>query len=99
MQGVNTPDIYGYPDHPGTPRPGLLPWFPKTTSGHLHRQGPGRLDASPATASTSLYGGEFTAVNGVRQQGLVRYAVRSIAPNKQGPRPVTAASPRPVDRR
>ena len=32
-----------------------------------------------------LMGGEFRRANGVGQQGLVRYAVPSIAPNDQGP--------------
>ena len=32
-----------------------------------------------------VYGGEFLAVNGTAQQGLVRFARRDIAPNKQGP--------------
>ena len=31
------------------------------------------------------HGRRVPAVNGVRQQGLVRFAIRSIAPNKQGP--------------
>ena len=33
-----------------------------------------------------VYGGEFPTVNGVKQQGLVRFAVRGIAPAKEGPR-------------
>ncbi|WP_116449776.1 PKD domain-containing protein [Blastococcus litoris] len=32
-----------------------------------------------------VYGGEFPFVNGTRQQGLVRFAVPSIAPNDRGP--------------
>jgi hypothetical protein len=32
-----------------------------------------------------VYGGEFPTVNGVAQQGLVRYALPSIAPNRVGP--------------
>ncbi|WP_344129431.1 PKD domain-containing protein [Pedococcus bigeumensis] len=32
-----------------------------------------------------VYGGEFPTVNGVGQQGLVRFARRALAPNKQGP--------------
>ncbi|TFH52726.1 LamG domain-containing protein [Actinomyces viscosus] len=32
-----------------------------------------------------VYGGEFLAVNGTAQQGLVRFARRDIAPNRQGP--------------
>ena len=47
-----------------------------------------------------VYGGEFLAVNGTAQQGLVRFARRDIAPNKQGPMEkggafkVTGSSPR-----
>ncbi|MFD3443751.1 LamG-like jellyroll fold domain-containing protein [Microbacteriaceae bacterium 4G12] len=33
-----------------------------------------------------LYGGEFTTVNGKRQQGLVRFATADTAPNTDGPR-------------
>lgn len=32
-----------------------------------------------------LYAGEFTRVNNVGQQGIVRFARRDAAPNKQGP--------------
>ena len=32
-----------------------------------------------------VYGGEFPTVNGIAQQGLVRFAVKTIAPNKVGP--------------
>ena len=35
-------------------------------------------------------GGEFPKVNGVNQYGLVRFAIRSLAPNEQGPQAVTA---------
>ncbi|SDH23127.1 PKD repeat-containing protein [Microbacterium sp. 77mftsu3.1] len=84
-RGTNTGDIYGYPDHPGTPRPELLNWFPQTTPGTFT----GTSQAVWTVTGNSdyvIYGGEFPSVNGTRQQGLVRYAVRSIAPNKQGPR-------------
>lgn len=37
-------------------------------------------------------GGEFTAVNGVKQQGLVRMAAPGYAPRKQGSLGVTAGS-------
>src|SRR5262249_33242546 len=46
-----------------------------------------------------LYAGEFTTVNGAGQQGLARFAVPSIAPNKDGPQaggtswPIRAVSP------
>lgn len=85
VQGANTADIYGYPDHPGTPRPSLLEWFPQTDVGTYT----GQSQAVWSVAGNSkyvLYGGEFPKVNGVAQQGLVRYTVRADAPNKQGPR-------------
>ncbi len=49
------------------------------------RARPRRPGRSPATASTSSLGGEFPKVNGVAQQGLVRFAVKNIAPNKRAP--------------
>ncbi|MEW2012577.1 MULTISPECIES: PKD domain-containing protein [Microbacterium] len=84
-RGTNTGDIYGYPDHPGTPRPELLNWFPQTTPGTFT----GTSQAVWTVTGNSkyvIYGGEFPSVNGARQQGIVRYAVRTIAPNQQGPR-------------
>ncbi|NYD68414.1 PKD domain-containing protein [Agromyces atrinae] len=84
-EGVNKPDIYGYPDHPGVPKPQILNWFPQTDVGTFT----GKSQAVWTVAGNDkyvLYGGEFPKVNGAVQQGLVRYAVRSIAPNKQGPR-------------
>ncbi|WP_460842283.1 LamG-like jellyroll fold domain-containing protein, partial [Nocardioides marmoraquaticus] len=87
-RGVNSPDIYGYPDHPGTPRPELLTWYPQTDVGTYT----GKSQATWSVAGNSqyvVYGGEFPRVNGQQQQGLVRYALRSIAPKKQGPRAVT----------
>jgi PKD repeat protein len=85
VRGVNTADIYGYPDHPGTPRPELLNWFPQTTPGSYTGQGQAVWSVA-ATSDYVVYGGEFPSVNGTKQYGLVRFAKRSIAPNKQGPR-------------
>ena len=44
-----------------------------------------RRGRSPATRKYISYGGEFPTVNGTKQQGLVRFAISSIAPNKVGP--------------
>ncbi len=85
VRGTNTADIYGYPDHPGTPRPELLTWFPVTDVGSFTGKGQATWTVS-GNSQYVVYGGEFPKVNGVPQQGLVRYAVRSIAPNKQGPK-------------
>lgn len=69
----------------GKPAPSLLHWFPRFNSGTTTglRQGPW------AVTGNGLYlavAGEFTQVNALQQQGLVRFAVSSIAENKQGPR-------------
>jgi PKD repeat protein len=83
--GTNTPDIYGYPHHAGVPHPGLLNWYPQTAPGYKS----GATQAVWSVTGNSdyvVFGGEFLSVNGTAQEGLVRYAKRSIAPNKQGPR-------------
>lgn len=85
-RGTNTADIYGYPDWPGSPRPDLLPWFPHTDIGTYT----GKNQATWSVKTNDKYvvmGGEFPRVNGQPQQGLVRYTVKSQAPNKEGPRP------------
>ncbi|MCM3778117.1 PKD domain-containing protein [Microbacterium hydrocarbonoxydans] len=86
VSGTNTSDPYGYPDHPGTPHPQLTYWFPYTPSGTYtgKNQAVWTVDGNEQYV---VYGGEFTSVNGGNQQGLVRYTVKSNAPNKQGPRP------------
>ncbi|MET8523592.1 hypothetical protein [Nocardioides sp. NPDC004968] len=84
VRGTNTRDIYGYPDHPGTPRPEFLEWYPKWTPGTFTgaNQAPWTVTAN---ADYVVYGGEFLKVDGVAQQGLVRFAVNTIAPNDVGP--------------
>ncbi|WP_447647352.1 PKD domain-containing protein [Microbacterium forte] len=86
IAGTNTADPYGYPDHPGTAHPQLTYWFPYTPSGTYtgKNQAVWSVDGNEQYV---VYGGEFTSVNGGSQQGLVRYTVKSNAPNKQGPRP------------
>ncbi|WP_149202540.1 LamG-like jellyroll fold domain-containing protein, partial [Actinotalea subterranea] len=82
--GVNTPDIYGYPDHDGEPAPTILNWYPTINAGTFtgKTQGPWTVSGNDDYV---LMGGEFTQVNGVAQQGLVRFAVSDIAPDSQGP--------------
>ena len=83
--GVNTPDIYGYPDHAGQPSPYLLNWYPDINAGTFtgKTQGPWTVSGNDDYV---LMGGEFTEVNGIGQQGLVRFATSAIAPNADGPR-------------
>ncbi|HEX8509809.1 MAG TPA: hypothetical protein VF635_09995 [Propionibacteriaceae bacterium] len=97
------PDNYGW-DYDGLPASTVLHWFPQFTPGAVS----GQTQAGWTITGNSSYiaiGGEFTKVNGVPQQGLVRLAVKSSAPNRRGPsyttdpaRPVpatTASSPAP----
>ncbi|GAA1867369.1 LamG domain-containing protein [Myceligenerans crystallogenes] len=98
VEGTNTADIFGYPDHPGTPRPEFLNWYPDFSVGTFtgQDQGPWHVTAG---GDHVVFGGEFLTVNGTPQQGLVRFAVRDLAPNEDGPRlggstfPLTATSP------
>ncbi|BDZ51948.1 hypothetical protein GCM10025867_41890 [Frondihabitans sucicola] len=79
-----TADPYGYTNWAGTPAPSLLNWYPEFNTGTFtgKTQGPWSVAAN---SQYVVYGGEFTTVNGVRQQGLTRFAIPSIAPKKMGP--------------
>jgi PKD repeat protein len=83
--GTVTQDIYGYPSFTGNPAPSLLNWFPDLDTGKAttQNQGPWTVDG---TSKYVIMGGEFLNVNNTPQQGLVRFAVSSVAPNVQGPR-------------
>jgi PKD repeat protein len=76
----------------GSPGVSQLAWFPSVTAGTFTGQGQAMWSVSGA-GSYVAYAGEFTAVNGVAQQGLVRFAVPSIAPNKVGPTPAKGLTP------
>lgn len=74
----------GYFDFVGNPQPKLLHWFPTFNAGTVSgaSQGPWTVNGN---SEYLVYGGEFTRVNNTNQQGLVRFAVPTKAPNKQGP--------------
>ncbi|WP_231502635.1 PKD domain-containing protein [Blastococcus sp. URHD0036] len=68
----------------GQPAPQLLNWFPTFTQGSFT----GQYQAGWSVTGNGqyvVYGGEFPRVNGQGQQGLVRFAVPSMAPNAMGP--------------
>jgi len=75
-----------YPNwHGKEPGPSLVNWLPDMGIGSFT----GQYQAGWSVTGTKdyiVYGGEFPSVNGVGQQGLVRFAVRPIAPAKEGPR-------------
>jgi PKD repeat protein len=85
---VNTYKVGGYPGFVGQRASQLLHWLPTLTAGSYT----GQTQAAWTVTGNSDYvvlGGEFPKVNGVAQQGLVRFAVKSIAANKEGPQGYT----------
>ncbi|QXG74975.1 PKD domain-containing protein [Modestobacter sp. L9-4] len=68
----------------GRPSPALLHWYPDTTPGSY--TGSDQSGWSVAgSGNYLLYGGEFTKIGGVAQQGLVRFAMPQVAPRKVAP--------------
>lgn len=80
----------GYYDFFGYGAPAMINWFPTLTAGTFTGQSQAAWSAT-STNEYLLLGGEFPSVNGTSQQGLVRFAVPSLAPKKQGPRVAGAA--------
>ena len=77
------PDSYGW-NYNGLPASSVLQWFPALSSGSYT----GQSQAAWSLAGNGTYivlGGEFPKVNNIAQQGLVRMAVSTTAPNKVGP--------------
>ena len=76
--------VGGYKNYAGQNATTNLNFYPDFTPGKIS----GAVQATWTVEGNDkyvVYGGEFLAVNGTAQQGLVRFARRDIAPNKQGP--------------
>ncbi|RBY95120.1 radical SAM protein [Blastococcus sp. TF02-8] len=69
----------------GRPAPALLTWFPEFAQGTYTKQYQAGWSVT-GDGQYVVYGGEFPSVNGQAQQGLVRFAMPSKAPNAVGPR-------------
>ncbi|MGP7960308.1 LamG-like jellyroll fold domain-containing protein [Sanguibacter sp. A247] len=82
---TNVADIYGYEHHDGQPRPDMLDWFPEFNTGTFTGQGQGPWSLA-AGGGYLVAGGEFTRVNNIPQQGLVRFAQRTVTADTDGPR-------------
>ena len=92
VAGTVGPNTFRNKNFAGKPAPALLPWYPTFYSGTYT----GQFQAGWSVTGNSqyvVYGGEFPGVNGSEQQGLVRFAVPSIAPNKVAPRAATPFTP------
>jgi PKD repeat protein len=76
----------------GQPAPSVLPWYPTFYAGDYTKQYQAGWSVS-GNRDYVVYAGEFPAVNGTQQQGLVRFAVRPLAPNKVGPRATGSFAP------
>ncbi|MEN2736308.1 PKD domain-containing protein [Microbacterium sp. X-17] len=90
VRGTITADPYGYYNYAGNPRPDLLNWYPDVNVGSYTGQSQGPW-SNESSGNYLILGGEFTQVQGKQQQGLVRFAMPSVAPLKIGPQ-IPAAS-------
>jgi PKD repeat protein len=68
----------------GKPAGAQLAWNPDINIGSYTGQSQGSWSVT-GNGQYMSYGGEFTRVNNIAQQGLVRFAMPSIAPNAVGP--------------
>ncbi len=82
-----------YANFAGQPSPTLLTWFPTMWPGTYTNQGQAAWSVA-GNAQYVVYGGEFPTVNTTAQQGLVRFAIPSLAPNLV--RPTTSAGLTPT---
>jgi PKD repeat protein len=78
-------DPYGYFNFAGQPGPSQLNWFPALDAGTFTGQNQGPWHVA-GNGQYVVMGGEFRNVNDTPQQGLVRFALPSIAPKQQIPR-------------
>ena len=78
----NATVMSGFPQ--GQPAPTLQSWFPDLTVGTVTGQQQSAWSVS-GNSRYVVFGGEFPRVNGVVQQGLVRFAMPDNAPNKIAP--------------
>lgn len=83
-QTITKNTLAGYADFAGKPAPTQLNWYPRIAAGTFTGQNQGAWSIAGNDRYLTI-GGEFPTVNGVAQQGLVRFAIREAAPNKVGP--------------
>jgi trimeric autotransporter adhesin len=73
-----------YTDFFGWPCSVQLNWYPKLNTGSVSGSSQAAWSVT-GNASYVSYGGEFTKAENIAQQGLVRYAISNLAPNRYGP--------------
>lgn len=82
----------GYTAFQGKPSPSMVNWFPRLDPGTIAGQAAWSVVAAGPYV---VLAGEFVAVNGVPQQGIVRMATAAYAPRQQGPLGVTSTASNP----
>ncbi len=85
ISGVNVAPVDPkYTNLTGISHTTQLPWYPDFAAGTFTGMSQGGWSVT-GNANYVSVGGEFPRVNGTAQQGLVRFAISNIAPNKRGP--------------
>ena len=93
---VSTNREGNYHNFAGNPAPSLLNFFPQMSQGSFTGQSQAAWTVQGSSDGRYVvYGGEFPRVHSSNQQGLVRFAVKEIAPNKQGPKATGTSSSNP----
>jgi hypothetical protein len=80
-----------YGNFQGQPAPTMYDWFPEIAIGTYTGMAQGAWSITGNKTYISI-GGEFPKVNGIAQQGLVRMAIPTKAPNAAGPVDHSAAT-------
>ena len=83
---------------PGYGAPSLINWFPDFKNPTCTTEAPCLYDSQPTNTIESsgnyvVVGGQFPTVNGIAQQGIVRFAKPAVAPKKDGPRTYNGTGP------
>lgn len=73
-----------YGNFAGQPAPSMINWFPELEPGTYTGLSQSAWSVT-GNATYLVLGGEFTKVNGVKQQGLVRLAIPTKTTERQGP--------------
>jgi hypothetical protein len=93
---VSTNREGSYYNFAGNPAPSLLNFFPQMVQGSYTGQSQAAWTVQGSSdGKYVVYGGEFPRVHSTNQQGLVRFATKDIAPNKQGPKATGTSSSNP----
>lgn len=82
--GTNMRETHGYVSWEGRPSPSIVQWLPQLSPGTVSGANQGAWHVTGNDTYVVL-AGEFPTVNGITQQGLVRFATTPTAPAKSGP--------------